>query len=593
MKKRNIAKAAVLLLVSCLLIGCAGGQNGAGDQSEMKEKGTSQKKVEVEEPGDINAVHLRDKDLLYEQEDDTEVVTMYLTVSSGNTSENTNHTWEEINTYSVYDYEKMGVERYQVNGLLQVGDENGPLSGEVGYGENAPNATVQIRGQTSSRNAQKNYKIELKRNKGSWNGQRTINLNKHQSDGLRFRNELAYKLLQGIPQLMSLRTQFVHLYVKDLTAGGNAAFEDYGLYTQVEQLNKTALRTHGLDENAHLYKINFFEFFRYEDIIRMEDDPEFDREAFEKLLEIKGDSDHTKLIEMLDALNDYSVSIDEILDTYFDRENLMYWLGFQILIGNVDTQSRNVYLYSPQNSQTWYLIPWDHDSSLFNSEYEQKGFAGKGSWECGVSNYWGNVLFQRCLKSEDFRKELDGVIQELREYLSEERVGELANRYAEVVKPYAYRMPDLMHVELTQQEYEQVLSAVPGEIEENYQLYRESLEKPMPFFIGVPEASGGELTIRWDSAYDFDAEDITYTVEIARDYLFTDVIYTKEGQPLPEIVTKLPTPGQYFVRIRATNESGQTQDAMDYYVTDAGKHFGMKCFYVNEDGSISEDIYEE
>lgn len=592
MKKRRIAKATVLLLVSCLLIGCAGGQNGAAGKSETKEKGTSQKKVAVEEPQDINAVHLRDKELLYEQ-DDTEVVTMYLTVSSGNTSENTNHTWEEINTYSVYDYEKMGVERYQVNGLLQVGDENGPLSGEVGYGENAPNATVQIRGQTSSRNAQKNYKIELKRNKGSWNGQRTINLNKHQSDGLRFRNKLSYKLLQGIPQLMSLRTQFVHLYVKDLTAGENAAFEDYGLYTQVEQLNKTALRTHGLDENAHLYKINFFEFYRYEDVIRMEDDPKFDREAFEKLLEIKGDSDHTKLIEMLDALNDYSVSIDEILDTYFDRENLMYWLGFQILIGNVDTQSRNVYLYSPQNSQTWYLIPWDHDSSLFNSEYEQKGFAGKGSWECGVSNYWGNVLFQRCLKSEDFRKELDGVIQELREYLSEERVGELANRYAEVVKPYAYRMPDLMHVELTQQEYEQVLSAVPGEIEENYQLYRESLEKPMPFFIGVPEASGGELTIRWDSAYDFDAEDITYTVEIARDYLFTDVIYTKEGQPLPEIVTKLPTPGQYFVRIRATNESGQTQDAMDYYVTDAGKHFGMKCFYVNEDGSISEDIYEE
>lgn len=592
MKKRRIAKATVLLLVSCLLIGCAGGQNGAADKSETKEKGTSQKKVAVEEPQDINAVHLRDKELLYEQ-DDTEVVTMYLTVSSGNTSENTNHTWEEINTYSVYDYEKMGVERYQVNGLLQVGDENGPLSGEVGYGENAPNATVQIRGQTSSRNAQKNYKIELKRNKGSWNGQRTINLNKHQSDGLRFRNKLSYKLLQGIPQLMSLRTQFVHLYVKDLTAGENAAFEDYGLYTQVEQLNKTALRTHGLDENAHLYKINFFEFYRYEDVIRMEDDPKFNREAFEKLLEIKGDSDHTKLIEMLDALNDYSVSIDEILDTYFDRENLMYWLGFQILIGNVDTQSRNVYLYSPQNSQTWYLIPWDHDSSLFNSEYEQKGFAGKGSWECGVSNYWGNVLFQRCLKSEDFRKELDGVIQELREYLSEERVGELANRYAEVVKPYAYRMPDLMHVELTQQEYEQVLSAVPGEIEENYQLYRESLEKPMPFFIGVPEASGGELTIRWDSAYDFDAEDITYTVEIARDYLFTDVIYTKEGQPLPEIVTKLPTPGQYFVRIRATNESGQTQDAMDYYVTDAGKHFGMKCFYVNEDGSISEDIYEE
>ena len=80
-----------------------------------------------------------------------------------------------------------------------------------------PNATVQIRGQTSSRNSQKNYKIELKKNKGTWRGQRTINLNKHQTDGMRFRNKLSYDLLKGIPQLMSLRTQFVHLYVRDLT----------------------------------------------------------------------------------------------------------------------------------------------------------------------------------------------------------------------------------------------------------------------------------------------------------------------------------------------------------------------------------------
>ena len=65
------------------------------------------------------------------------------------------HTWKEINSYSVYDYEDMGVERYQVAGLLQVGDENGPTQGEVGYGESVPNATVQIRGQTSSQNAQK------------------------------------------------------------------------------------------------------------------------------------------------------------------------------------------------------------------------------------------------------------------------------------------------------------------------------------------------------------------------------------------------------------------------------------------------------
>ena len=105
------------------------------------------------------------------------MVTMYLTVSRGNVSENTDHSWKEINNYSVYDYDTMGVERYQAAALLQVGDEDGPQQGAVGYGETAPNATVQVRGQTSSEYAQKNYKIELKKTREPGVGQRTINLN--------------------------------------------------------------------------------------------------------------------------------------------------------------------------------------------------------------------------------------------------------------------------------------------------------------------------------------------------------------------------------------------------------------------------------
>lgn len=42
------------------------------------------KKAETQ---DINDVHLRDKDSLYENDDETSVVTMYLTVSRGNSSE--------------------------------------------------------------------------------------------------------------------------------------------------------------------------------------------------------------------------------------------------------------------------------------------------------------------------------------------------------------------------------------------------------------------------------------------------------------------------------------------------------------------------
>lgn len=38
-----------------------------------------------------------------------------------------------------------------------------------------------------------------------------------------------------------------------------------------------------------------------------------------------------------------------------------------------------------------------------------------------------------------------------------------------------------------------------------------------------------KLALNWDVSYDFDAEDIIYTVEVAKDYLFEDVIFQKRG----------------------------------------------------------------
>ena len=592
-KKINLISAVLVSLSLCGGCTLEKAGNSSQDQTVQEDNKTEQVKAEKAEKEEINEIHLRDKDSLYENDDDTSVVTMYLTVSKGNSSENTYHTWKEINSYSVYDYEDMGVERYQVAGLLQVGDENGPTEGEVGYGERVPNATVQIRGQTSSQNAQKNYKIELKKNKGTWRGQRTINLNKHMTEGMRFRNKLAYDLIRGIPQMVGLRTQFVHLYVKDNTEEPGGKFEDYGIYTQVEQLNKTALKSHGLDSNGQLYKINSFEFYRYEDIIKKEDDAGYDKTAFEKMLEIKGDSDHTKLIDMLTDLNDNSKPIADILDQYFDRENLTYWMAYQILTGNVDTQNRNTYLYSPQNSDTWYLIAWDNDGSFMRTEYNIQNRSDQGSWECGVSNYWGNVLFQRCLQSEDFREELDAAIQDLRSYLSVDRISSMIEGYRTVTQKYLNQMPDQMYAPLTKAQYDTVAAAIPSEVEQNYELYKESLEKPMPFYIGKPVIEGNTLKLNWDASYDFDAETITYTVELAKDYKFNEIVFRQDNIQIPEAETTVPADGQYFVRVRATNASGQTQDAFDYYVTDDGKNYGMKCFYITGGQNVEEDIYEE
>lgn len=582
------------LFFCAVIAGCSGCM-------EPKEQTSSEEAVQedafVEQAVEINTeeeIHIRDQKLLYENQDNTEIVTMYLTVSRGNAAEGTDHTWEEINTYSAYDYEEMGVDRYQVAGLLQIGDENGLISGELGYGQVSSNCTVQIRGQSSSKGAQKNYKIKIKENKGDWRGQRTIALNKHQSEGLRFRNKLAFDMLADVEELMSLRTTFVHLYVKDLTESEDAKFEDYGIYTQVEQLNKTALERHGLDKRGHLYKINLCEFYRYEDAIVLKDDPAYDVTKFEEILEIKGDDDHTKLITLLEKINDYSIPIEEILEEHFDIENVTYWLAFNMLVGNIDTQNRNFYIYSPQNSERWYIYPWDLDAMLRRTEYKILESSNYESWESGVSNYWGNILFRRCLKSDYFREELDKAVEDLHELFSEEYINSYVQEYSALVKPYVYSGQDLIYAPLTEEEYDQVVAAIPAEMQDNYDRYQESLEKPMPFYIGVPENTEDGYMVTWDSSYDFDFEDITYCFELSDEYTFENLILKEDELQIPAMSFSTLEPGQYFMRVTAKNESGKTQHAFDYYsLSRGGKAYGMKCFYVDADGQIVEDAYAE
>lgn len=584
--KQIAALTAMLTVLSCA--GCATSSPNDNEQSQSSDSSQTHEQVKKSAEQSIDGAHLRDNESLYKVYDDSGVETMYLTVSRGNSSEGTDHSWSEINQYSVDDYAAMGVDRYKVNGLLQVGDEQGPVSGELGFGESAPNATVQIRGQSSSKNEQKNYKIELKSGKGKWRGQRTIALNKHMGEGLRFRNKMAYDLIKGIDQMMGLRTQFVHLYVKDETSGSDS-FDDYGLYTQVEQLNKTALQVHGLDKNGQLYKVNYFEFYRDEDVIKLADDPDYDQAKFEEKLEIKGDNDHTKLIAMLNDLNDYSVPMGEILGKYFDTENLAYWMAFQLLTGNIDTQSRNMYLYSPTNSDTFYVLDWDNDGMLMRKEYEIRQRSEGQSWENGVSNYWGNILFRRCLQTKSFRTALGKAVKDEYKYMSADRINSMVRRYRPIVEPYVRKMPDSMHEPLTSSQYDTVANQLHSEIEQNYQTYRTGFNKPMPFYIGKPTPTNGKLKLSWDVSYDFNDEDLRYTVTVAKDYEGKDVVFTQSDLVLPEAVMDMPGEGQYFIKVSVRNASGETQDAFDYYVIDGNKIYGTKCFYVKADGSIVED----
>lgn len=605
--KKTVAAALafILLFTGCTRISEPAVSNVS--TSESAESGNANREgsvADIADPPSLVSGGLREDKSVYSDTSELyDVVTMYLTVREGNAEDSTNHTWTEVNTYDTYYYHDLGIERYACEAILQVGDENGPKEGEFGYGETTPNATVKVRGQTSSRATQKNYKIRIKDGKGTYKDMQTIPLNKMPYDRLRFRNKLAFDLMQPIPQMTAIRTQFVHLYVKDETEGGSGEFVDYGLYTRMEQINRSWLESRGFDKRGYLYKIGeMFEWYAYDPIINYNSyeyisSPKTDEDTFEYYLETKGNDNPEKLQEVLKELNDYTIPTEEIIEKHFDVENISYYIAFHTLTGNNDVPARNLYIYSPLNSEKWYLFSWDCDRTFELRYNELIGQSDGVSWECGITKFTNAILLKRFLMVPEYRKAVDDAVNDLMaNYLTEDIVAYHVKKYSEIVLPYLTGV-DSLHWLGNLEGFQDVTSTLHKEIYENYKIYLDSLNRPWPFYVDIPESVDGRLKIDWGVSYDLDGEDITYTCILARDSGFTDVIAEESDIKVPEAYFDVNlAPGNYFIRVISKNESGYTQECFDYYNKDPnfkGKRYGCMSFIANADGTFSTDINKE
>ncbi len=584
MKKSYLLLSALLFIICLTLAACT-------DDSPAPEP-APQEATEVAKtaPPDLKGLPLIDDASLYHASDGTSVVYFYLTVRKGNAADKTDHTFEEVNAY-INPQGMVGAEKIKTELLFQVGDERGPLPGEIGFGGIQANATINVRGRTSTSYPQKSYRIDLYDNAGLWRGQKAIAINKHPSDPTRLRNMLFFRLIQDVPDLASLRTQFVHVFIKDETKfPPDQAFMDYGLFTQVELPNGRYLRNHSLSRNGNLYKANMSELYREEDKIRLANDPEYDLQAFSTVFEPKTGQDHTKLIAMLEAVNNPGIPIEEVVARYFDADNLMSYLAFNLLMANPDSDAQNYLLYSPVNSEKWYYLLWDGDGALSYYEDElTKNQWAEASWTKGISNYWSVVLFNRMFRLPLFRQMLAEKIEHLRQIITPARIAQLIQEYRVVVDPFTHRMPDSIHLGMTFEELEPIHQNLPNDTQRAYQYYLDSLDKPMPFYLGDVEKSQSGLLLSWDDAYDFDGDLVRYQVEVASDWSFErEVLVFSQGPGFLALEAEMPplNAGTYYWRVIATDERGNSQIAFDHVYTDTGEHHGMRRFVITEDGQV-------
>ena len=427
--------------------------------------------------------------------------------------------------------------------------------------------TIRVRGNSSRGNPMKNFKVKL--SDGEIFGYDSLNLNKHFVDETRGVNKACMDIMQLLPRdFISMETKFLQLYISDVDEAGNeTGFVDQGIYTFVEQPNKEFLAHHGLDPGGSIYKAMAFEFLPYEDVLVPETDPRYDREAYETVIKATAGGDHSKLRAMLDDVNNYSLAFPEVFERYFDEENYLTWMAFNILLGNIDTLAHNFMLYSPRNSSKWYFLPWDFDGALHDYGVTDMGI---NHWQSfGIQFYWAVPLHQRYFRIEGNLEKLSAKITELREQVfTEENIGYIQAKTLEVVLPFAN---DIQHHEnpILRALYRKNVD-LPAEITgavnrfypsilNNYERYFLNLDNPTSGNILQPVYEDGEWVFRWDASYDFQHEKVSYDFFLATDPDFVQVIASAEDLSVPIFTVKELPKGHLYFQYIAKDESGHVQ----------------------------------
>ncbi|KIL42840.1 hypothetical protein KP77_34700 [Jeotgalibacillus alimentarius] len=504
---------------------------------------------------------------VYEKHNGTKLEHIYITIFDQTSVPENDITLYELNeSYKQYSNLESGP---KLDILFQTGNSEGASgNGFISTGNDQPNATIELRGRSSRLEAQKSYKIRLQDNGGLWYGQSIINLNKHADDRTRVRNMLAFDYFRKIPDLISLRTNFVQLHVKDLTDPTRSGeFENYGLYTHVEQLNEEALAARGLNPDGHLYKAENFEFHRYPDQLKHQDDPDYDKSRFEQVLKINGNENHDELLQMLDDINNLSKPFDEVFDSYFQEDNYLTWLAVNILFGNYDTMSTNYYLYSPLNSEKWYFIPWDFDKAL-GRDAERKD--GLPPWQQGIQRYWGTVIHQRYLRDPDNAAALTAKIEELSSVINEQETGKLIDTYYPIVKKLALQQPDLNYLSIEASEFDPAYEKLEQVTTRYKEQYMASLEVPMPIFLHH-ERNNGRDVFTWETSHDLQNDRLSYGFQLSTSPGFESFITQIEDQPDFTHSMDGLSEGRYYWRVLVRDENGNEQIPFDYYRDNDGR----------------------
>ncbi len=563
------------ILIFCLVLSCgifiSLFQETKYEVETVAVTGTSLESWSIEDSV-LNGAPLEEKKSIYNLDTVGDVSTVYITVfptedENGNMLD---FSAFDLHTARNHDYNPV------LNANVQFGDSDGKLNDLKNLDQ--VNATIRVRGNSSRGASFKSYKVKLKEDTESFNGQTVLNINKHVGDVSKITNKFCMDMMSQIDDVSSFLTNFMIVYIRDASLPQNEQkYEYYGLYTNVEQPNKSYLKRRGLDSNGSLYKAMNFEFRMYPELKNV-DDPEYDESAFETVLKIREGSDHSKLLKMLNDINDMNQDFNQVFHKYFNEENYLTWIACNVLLGNEDTIAHNFILYNPVNSLTWYMLPWDYDGTFKFGKHHSSFLAPTPLM--GIQRLSGVLLHRRYFMQPGNIDKLTAKIDELLETsFTEDQVNSLLDKYRPVLNDTMSKYPDVMLLEMSPSELNKYLNQFYNQILVNYDNYISALKYPMPMFVSEPERrEDGSVHFTWETSYSYSGDFIKYNITLARDYKMKNMIFTQKGliNNYYDYTGKLPS-GTYYLKVTAVDSNGNEQYSLDSYTSPVdGFVFGVR-----------------
>ncbi|QXL83257.1 CotH kinase family protein [Comamonas sp. NLF-1-9] len=460
----------------------------------------------------------------------------------------------------------------------------------IGDGPSAweSDARMRLRGSSTREARLKSYRVKLA-GSAKWMNETTFQLNKHPFDLSRVRNKLAFDLMQTVPHLPSLGTQFVHMSYDD----GQGTPVNMGLYTHVEKMgSKDYLQRRGWVAGSNVYKAEDFSF-------EMPEGGEFalkpDGNAgpdFEKVLSIESDSgDHRAIVHLTRALGDETQDFNTVFRTHFNTNNYLSWLASVILLGNSDTQNQNYGLYQPLGSEKFYFTPWDYDGALGYAD--QPGVEKYPDWNRGISNWWINLLHRRFMEQPGNLALLKAAVDEIHDkYLTRAHIKTLLDGYRPLVEPLLATQPDLSELSVSttdtsapMDQWSREYARLVEVIDDNYRDFVDSLQRPMPFWLTERADDSGALNIEWGWPQPFhpQGQAIRYSALVARvetgqtPFSPSSIVREQHGIDGTHWNAGALAPGKYLIKVLASDPQGHTTYGFDTITLEGAQLFGVHC----------------